>query len=126
MIHQMSYEGDTAHTFLDAIDDTREGVYTRLTESLLEGPTTSVVSFIDCEEADSPQNSQQSLVKSFQNTQSDFDKSRRERPRAKSQLSSQLVSDSYQLRGLKLERKAKTKSFIFSITNKSTTKPSST
>ena len=124
-IHQ-SYEGDIAHTFLDAIDDTREGVYTRLSESLLEVPTTSAVSFEDCEEADSQslQNSRQLLVRSFQqdqNTQSEFEESRRARSRTKSQPS-QLV-DSYQLVGLESVRKSKAKSFAFSTTNKSLTKP---
>jgi hypothetical protein len=81
------------HTFLDAIDDDREGVYIRLTESLLQGPssgpTTSAVSFQDCEdsEVDSPQKSRQSFVRSLQqdqNTQSEFEASRTSRSRTKS------------------------------------------
>ena len=125
-IHQ-SYEGDITHTFLDAIDDKREGVYTRLTESLLQGPssgpTTSAVSFDDCEEADSQQNSRQSLVRSLQQDQnSEFEASRMSKSRTKSQPS-QLV-DSYQLVGLNESvKKVKAKSFSISTTNESLTKP---
>ena len=121
-----SHEGDVTHTFLDAIDDTREGVHTRLTESLLQVPTTSAVSFEDCEEADSLENSsRQSLVRSLQqdqNTQSEFEESRKSRSRTKSQSTSQLA-DSYQLVGLESVRKAKAKSFTVRTTNKSLTKP---
>ena len=77
-------------------------------------------------DSQSLQNSRQLLVRSFQqdqNTraQSEFEESRKARSRTKSQPS-QLV-DSYQLVGLESVRKSKAKSFAFSTTNKSLTKP---
>lgn len=130
------FERDEYH-FLNAIDRPRDanaayGVVKRTVDlSMSEEPTTSTVSLNNCEESlttDSEflQNGRQSLnsQRSFeqeQHSQSDGGDSDKVKFRAESQPSQ--LGDSYQLIGISSARKAKTKSFTFSTTNESITKP---
>ena len=146
LMSQISLDpNDTRHTsferdeynLLHAIDSPRDAgvaynfVRRPVDLSMSEGPTTSTVSLNNCEESltvdsETIQNGQQSLGsrRSFeqeQHSQSDGEDSGRGKFRAESHPSQ--LGDSYQLIRLDSARKSKTKSFTFSTTNESITKP---
>ena len=129
--HRTPFERDE-YNLLNAIDRPRDDAvaynfirHPRLELSTSEGPTTSTVSLNNCEESlttsdsELSQNGQQSL------DSQEHGHSQGESDRAKYRADSQppQLGDSYQLIRISSARKAKTKSFTFSTTNESLTKP---
>ena len=125
------------YNLLNAIDSPRDaGVAYNIVKhpvdlSMDDEPTTSTISLNNCEESlttnsETLQNGQQYLdshgsSEQEQHARSDGEDSSRLKFRAESQPSQ--LSDSYQLIRLNPARKAKTKSFTFSTTNETITKP---